>query len=204
MNPVKQNRRTLWVLSGVAVLMFGFGFALIPLYDFICDITGLNGKTGRTDVASVAQAEVDESRWVTVEFMGHSNSGLPWTFKPTQAKLRVHPGITTLATYRVTNTAQETITGQAVPSVVPNQAAPHFKKIECFCFTQQTLAPGETRDMPVRFVVNSKLSKRVDTITLSYAFFNTDKASARKYSSDPVVVEHDQEMDHSLHTQHGG
>ena len=190
-NLKRVNRRTLLRLGVVAIAMFGFGYALVPLYDLICDITGLNGKTGRVDAANVQAAEVDQSRWITVEFTGHTTSGLPWEFRPLQKKMRVHPGETAVANYYVSNNTDETITGQAVPSVVPGRAAPYFKKIECFCFSQQTLAPREAKEMPVRFVVDAKISSRVDTITLSYAFFNTDKASAKKYGGDSMAVNHD-------------
>ena len=145
----------------------------------------------RVDAASVQAGEVDQSRWITVEFTGHTTSGLPWEFRPLQKKMRVHPGETAVANYYVRNNTDEPITGQAVPSVVPGRAAPYFKKIECFCFSQQTLAPREAKEMPVRFVVDAKISSRVDTITLSYAFFNTDKASAKKYGGDSMAVNHD-------------
>lgn len=204
MNPATANKRTLVKLSLVAVAMFGFGYALIPLYDLLCDITGINGKTGRTDAVAAAKADVDTSRWVTVEFTGQSTSGLPWEFKPMQHKMKVHPGETVVAMYYARNTSNEVITGQAIPSVVPNRAAPHFKKTECFCFTQQTLQPGESKEMPVRFVVNAKLPQMVETITLSYAFFNTDKVSAKKYGGASLADSDDGHHDHSQHVTHGG
>lgn len=165
--------------------MFAFGYALVPLYDVLCQVTGLNGKTGQAE-AAVADRAVVEDRWVTVEFTGNSMSGLPWEFRPAQKSMRVRPGALSVALYEARNTADETITGQAVPSVAPNQAAMHFKKIECFCFSQQTLKAGETRQMPVRFVVNPGLPKDITTVTLSYAFFNTDRHSARKYGGAPA------------------
>lgn len=174
----KANRRTGWRLALVVVGMFAFGYALVPLYSVICQVTGLNGKTGRAEAVS---GPVDDSRWVTVQFTGSSMSGLPWKFQPLQKSVRVHPGEVAEIYYEARNPTGEVITAQAVPSLAPNEAALHFKKIECFCFTRQTLKPGETRKMPVRFFVESSLAKNVNTVTLSYAFFNVDKVSAKKY-----------------------
>jgi cytochrome c oxidase assembly protein subunit 11 len=155
----QSNRRTGLKLMGVALGMFVFGYALVPLYDVLCDATGLNGKTGR--VEAVATGKVDATRWVTVEFTGNSMSGLPWEFGPQKKTVRVHPGEVTVAYYEARNTANETITGQAVPSVAPGTAAAHFKKIECFCFSQQQLEAGEQKLMPIRFVVSADLVVRV-------------------------------------------
>ncbi|MDH5648522.1 MAG: cytochrome c oxidase assembly protein [Gammaproteobacteria bacterium] len=190
----KANNRTLAILATVALLMFGFGYALVPLYDLICDVTGLNGKTGRTDVASAEAQNVDATRRVKVEFTGHTDSGLPWDFRPLVKKMEVTPGKLTLVKYYARNTGAEAITGQAVPSVAPNKAATYFKKVECFCFSEQTLQPGEEKEMPVRFIVDARLAQEVDTITLSYAFFNTDKVSARKYGGKEMAPNH--EHDH--------
>jgi len=190
------NRRLGLKLGVTAVLMFGFGFALVPLYDVFCEIAGLNGKTGRVEAEAVASTRVDNSRRVTVEFTGNAAHGLPWEFRPLVHKLDVHPGETLVVNYYVRNTTNETITGQAVPSVAPGRAAAYFKKIECFCFSNQTLAPGEAREMPVRFVVMPELAKEVETITLSYAFFNTDKAQAKRFGGDAVEDAH-------AHHQHG-
>jgi cytochrome c oxidase assembly protein subunit 11 len=190
----QNNRRTVWRLSAVALCMFVFGYALVPLYDVLCEVTGLNGKTGRAE-AKVA-GKIDETRWVTVEFTGNSMSGLPWEFAPQQKTLRVHPGEVAVVYYQARNTAAESITGQAVPSVAPGTAAAHFKKIECFCFSQQQLKAGELKKMPVRFVVSTDLPKEVSTVTLSYAFFNADQVSAKKYGgSAPAVAGHEHHAD---------
>ena len=189
------NRRVSLKLAGVALGMFVFGYALVPLYDVICDVTGLNGKTGRAE--ATVRDKVDQDRWVTVEFTGNSMSGLPWEFRSLQKSMRVHPGEVAVAYYEARNTAGEAITGQAVPSVAPNRAATHFKKIECFCFSQQLLKAGENRKMPVRFVVSTDLPKEVGTVTLSYAFFNADQLSAKKYGgSAPEVASHEHHTDH--------
>jgi cytochrome c oxidase assembly protein subunit 11 len=199
------NRRLALKLAGVTLVMFAFGYALSPMYDVMCKAFGLNGKTGRTDVQTVAAEPVDLSRTVTVEFTGLATSGLPWEFEPLTKKLELHPGETREVKYLVRNLAQEEITGQAIPSVTPGESAPHFKKIECFCFTRQTLKPGETREMPVRFVVDAGLDKDVQTITLSYSFFNIDKASAQKYGGTSLAQagEHAEHHDH-VHPAPGG
>jgi len=192
------NRRLALKLAGVTLAMFAFGYALSPMYDVMCRALGLNGKTGRTDAQTVAAQPVDMSRTVTVEFTGLATSGLPWEFKPLTKKMELHPGETHEVKYLVSNLAQEEITGQAIPSVTPGESAPHFKKIECFCFTRQTLKPGETREMPVRFVVDAGLDQDVHTITLSYSFFNTDKISAQKYGGAALA----QGEDHAAHQGH--
>lgn len=190
------NRRLALKLGVVTLAMFGFGFALSPMYDLMCKSFGLNGKTGRIEEQAAAQT-VDESRTVTVEFTGLATSGLPWEFKPMVKKMEVHPGETMEVKYLVSNLAREEITGQAIPSVAPGISAAHFKKIECFCFTQQTLKPGETREMPVRFVVDAGLDKDVQTITLSYSFFNTNKLSAKKYGGDALAQGEDHAAQHA-------
>lgn len=199
-NAERANRRVGLKLAGVALGMFVFGYALVPLYDVICEVTGLNGKTGRVE-ATVGD-KVDRERWVTVEFTGNSMSGLPWEFQALQKSMRVHPGEVAVAYYQARNTAGEAITGQAVPSVAPNKAATHFKKIECFCFSQQQLKAGEYKKMPVRFVVSADLPKDVSTVTLSYAFFNADQLSAKKYGGNaPGVASHEH---HSAHGHAAG
>lgn len=200
-NSSEQNniRRTGLKLVAVALAMFAFGYALVPLYSVICEVTGLNGKTGR--VQASASGGVDSSRWVTVEFTGNSMDGLPWEFGPEQKSMRVHPGASMVAYYQARNISAEAITGQAVPSVAPNKAAAHFKKIECFCFTRQTLKPKESRQMPVRFVVDANLPRTVNTVTLSYAFFNADPASAKKFGGHaPALATHD----HAAHEHAAG
>lgn len=195
-NVQRANRRIGLKLAGVAVGMFVFGYALVPLYDVFCDVTGLNGKTGRVEAA--VGGKTDKERWVTVEFTGNSMGGLPWEFQPLQKSVRVHPGEVAVAYYEARNTAAEAITGQAVPSVAPNKAATYFKKIECFCFTQQQLKAGEKKLMPVQFVVSADLPREVGTVTLSYAFFNADQVSAKKYGggSAPAGAGHEH---HSAH-----
>ena len=162
-------------LAIVPVLMFGFGFALVPIYDVICDITGLNGKTGRIQAAEVDPTRVDESRTIEVSFLATTTSGLPWTFEPLVKKMEVHPGQVYEALYRVRSSSADKTLGQAIPSVSPGLAAQHFNKTECFCFTQQALEGYETRDMPLRFVVGSDIPQNINEITLSYTFFSQEQ-----------------------------
>lgn len=159
----------------IPVLMFGFGFALVPLYDVFCEITGLNGKTGRVEAASVDQKQVDSTRTVSVKFLANSGNGLPWKFEPVVTEMEVHPGQVYEAMYRVSSRTDKTTVGQAVPSVSPTAASLHFNKTECFCFSKQELAPRETRDMPLRFVINHELPQEIIEVTLSYTFFNIEK-----------------------------
>jgi len=162
-------------LAMIPVLMFGFGFALVPLYNVFCDVTGLNGKTGRIEAAEVDANAVDTSRTIQVSFLTSTASGLPWSFEPLKDKMEIHPGQVYEAMFRVRSSSAQKTHGQAVPSVSPGLAASHFNKTECFCFTQQTLDGYETRDMPVRFVVDGGISKNIDQITLSYTFFSRDQ-----------------------------
>nr|WP_240794427.1 cytochrome c oxidase assembly protein [Azoarcus sp. DD4] len=162
------NRRLLWRLGLAAVVMFGFGFSLVPFYEKICEVTGINNLL-KADAALV-NSQVDASRSVLIQFDANLHD-LPWQFQPRQRSVTVHPGELVRIDYEVTNTRAETITGQAVPSYGPQVAGQYFRKMDCFCFTQQTLAPGEQRVMPVVFVVDPELPADVTTITLSYTFF---------------------------------
>ena len=198
------NTRLTRKLFLTAIAMFGFGFALIPLYDVFCQITGLNGKTSRIDVQAAQEQPVDETRWVNVEFVANVSNGMPWEFKPTQTRMRVHPGAVNTTVYYARNTTAEAITGQAVPSVAPGKAGAHFKKLECFCFDRQVLQAGEAKQMPVRFIVDRKLAPEVQTVTLSYTFFNVDAASAKKYGGPQPVAVPSGEHDHSAHAAEAG
>jgi cytochrome c oxidase assembly protein subunit 11 len=162
-------------LAIIPLLMFGFGFALVPLYDVFCDITGLNGKTGRVEASEISTDLVDRSRIIEVRFLANTNTGLPWSFEPLVKKMEVHPGQVYEAVYRVRSASARKTLGQAVPSVSPGLAAQHFNKTECFCFTQQELEARETRDMPIRFIVDTDISEDIEQITLSYTFFSLDK-----------------------------
>ena len=167
------NRRTVAKLVLATCVMFSFGYALVPLYNVFCTITGLNGKTGRLTEAQAASLPVDASRSITIEFVTSVDAQMPWDFKPLVNKVVVHPGVETQVEFEVHNWDVGSINGQAVPSVAPNTVAKYFKKTECFCFTQQTLAAGETRRMPVRFIVDARLPPEVTVLTLGYTFFQS-------------------------------
>jgi len=163
-------------LALVPVVMFVLGFfGLPPLYNAFCDITGLNGKTGRIEAAEAAADKVDTSRTIVVRFLATTAAGLPWTFEPLVKKLEIHPGQVYEAKFRVHSSSADPTLGQAIPSVAPSPAASHFNKTECFCFTQQSLEGYETRDMPVKFIVDNRIPDGINQITLSYTFFSRDQ-----------------------------
>ena len=174
-----ENRRMLGKLALVAGLMFGFGYALVPMYRAICEalnvniLTGGELQQGRDWKAAAAKqslnTQVDLTRTITVEF--DANARGPWDFKPALRSLQVHPGEIATVMYEFRNMQNRTMSAQAIPSYAPQQASPHFNKLECFCFNQYTLAPGESKSWPVVFVIDPKLPKDVGTITLSYTFF---------------------------------
>lgn len=174
----RSNVRMALRLGLVALFMAGFGFAMVPLYDVICRWTGLNGKTNTVAAVVNKNTQVDFSRLVNVEFLSHSMPGVGLQFKPEAFSIRIHPGEISRMNYVIKNTSNKTFVGQAVPSVTPAVAAQYFEKLECFCFSQQTFAPGETRTMPVVFVVNPAMSRDLGTVTLSYTFFEAIKAKS--------------------------
>ncbi|MBS1226985.1 MAG: cytochrome c oxidase assembly protein CtaG/Cox11 [Proteobacteria bacterium] len=177
-SPERSHRSLLVKLLLVVALFFAFGFALVPLYDAFCLATGLNGKTARAPSIGVGglarqapSSTIDRSRVVTVEFTGTVMPGLPWEMTPLTDRLDLHPGELHQARFRVHNRSNQAIVGQAIPSVSPGLAAQHFEKLDCFCFAQQTLAAGETRDLPLTFIVKPQIDPDIRTITLAYAFF---------------------------------
>jgi cytochrome c oxidase assembly protein subunit 11 len=174
----KRNGLMLRKLAIMAVLMFGFGYALVPFYERLCEVTGINNLTQRDAKAEsfAKNTQVDLSRTVTVEF--DANSRGPWTFKPERSSLEIHPGELVTVKYNITNNEPRAMAGQAIPSYAPQQSAQYFHKVECFCFKQQALPARETREFPVVFVVDPKLPSDVHTITLSYTFFEVPGAAA--------------------------
>lgn len=159
-------RKLLWMLLGSLL----FAFALVPIYDVLCEMTGLNGKT-KNSAAVLAEAKVDESRWVTVQFTTNVMPGLGWNFYPKQSSIKMHPGQIETVAFVAKNTTNQVVIGRAIPSISPGIAAANLKKIECFCFVNQALKPGEEKEMPLRFFVSPQLPKDVSDMTLSYAFF---------------------------------
>jgi cytochrome c oxidase assembly protein subunit 11 len=172
--------KTVAKLCLIVVGMFGFGFALVPLYDVLCDITGLGGRTGGEYTYDPASMQRDSSRLIRVNFITNTNAGMPWRFWSESGGVRVHPGELKEVNFYVTNTTNRRMVGQAIPSVVPFKAAAHFHKTECFCFNSQVLEPGETMEMPMRFIVGPDLPRNVESISLSYALFDiTEMADAQ-------------------------
>jgi len=176
-----QNAKMLGKLAVVAVGMFAFGYALIPLYRTICEVTGINVLSraeldvpGTSAPVAPANTQVDTSRTLTVEF--EANARGVWEFKPAVRSVQVHPGELATVMYEFRNVQPRRVVAQAIPSYAPGQAAPHFHKLQCFCFQQHTLEPGESKQWPVAFVIDPKLSKDVKTITLSYTFFEVGGA----------------------------
>ena len=168
------NARLVKRLLLAVTAMFGFGFAMVPLYNVFCDLTGLNGKVGgRVEAVGV---EADLNRTVMVEFVANLNQTMPWEFRPEVSRMEVHPGKVYRTSFYAQNRTDRIMVGQAIPSVTPGTAAQHFKKTECFCFTEQQFAAGEGRDMPVMFMVDPELPDDVPVVTLSYTFFDKEKA----------------------------
>jgi cytochrome c oxidase assembly protein subunit 11 len=168
------NRRMLGKLVVVAAAMFGFGYALVPMYKAICDALGVNilslgeGRSAQ-QIDAAKNTQVDTSRSVTIEF--DANARGPWEFKPASNSVQVHPGQLATVIYEFRNVQNRTMVAQAIPSYAPHQAASHFNKLECFCFAEHRLKPGESKQWPVTFVIDPKLPKDVTTVTLSYTFF---------------------------------
>jgi cytochrome c oxidase assembly protein subunit 11 len=194
-----ENIKMVGKLAVVTAGMFAFGYALIPIYKHICEMTGINilslserqvpgGGTAGKDVKVPSNSQVDLTRTITVEF--DANARGPWKFKPQQASLQVHPGQLATVMYEFQNVQDRRMAAQAIPSYAPAQASAHFNKLECFCFQQYTLEPGEKRQWPVAFVIDPKLSKDVKTITLSYTFFEvggkTPPAPESTVRAEPV------------------
>jgi cytochrome c oxidase assembly protein subunit 11 len=189
----RENIRMVRKLAVIAVAMFAFGYALVPLYKAICEMTGINILALGEQAIPGAKAtvpsntQVDTSRTITVEF--DANSRGPWEFKPAQRSVQVHPGELMTVVYEFQNTQNRRMAAQAIPSYAPQQATAHFNKLECFCFNQYTLEPGEKKSWPVVFYIDPKLSKDVTTITLSYTFFEVGgKTPAAPVAAVPLDV----------------
>ncbi len=178
MNEKPDNLATFLRVGVIAVAMFGFGYLLVPLYDVFCEITGLNGKTGRVDEQAVVDRYTpDTSRTVKVQFVANNNLGMPWQFGPVEATMEVHPGKVYTTAFTAHNPTTRDMIGQAVPSVAPGKASRYFNKTECFCFDQQPLAAGETKEMPIRFIVDPNMPRDVETLTLAYTVFDVTRVA---------------------------
>jgi cytochrome c oxidase assembly protein subunit 11 len=176
--PASRANRTLLIkLVVVAIGMFGFGFALVPFYYQICAVTGINNVVEQD---AVGNTQVDRSRVITIEFDTNVRDHMPWRFIPEKNKMQIHPGELAQVMYKVENQSGRDMVGQAIPSYGPGRAGRYFKKLECFCFTQQRFRAGEVREMPVLFAIDKDLPQEITTITLSYSFFEVNGTDENK------------------------
>lgn len=184
-NNYKTNR-LVFILLLCSLAMFGFGFALVPIYDVLCKGLGINGKTGGQESLAAVSA-IDYSRTITVQFVATNNERLPWKFYPMQRSIEVHPGQNTRVAYFAQNQTQNNMVVQAIPSVTPSRAAKYLRKTECFCFTQQTLKGHESMEMPLIFHIDRDLPADINTVTLSYTLFDvTGKQQKQSVSKDKI------------------
>ncbi|OIN24299.1 cytochrome c oxidase assembly protein [Vibrio barjaei] len=176
----KSNKKLVTWLSVAVIGMFGFGFALVPLYDIMCEALGINGKTNTVSAVQPVGMRADISRTIRIEFMAHINPDMPWTFKPETIYLDVHPGEVIQTAYLAKNNASQSLIGQAVPSVSPGTGAAYFNKIECFCFNHQPLDANGEAEMPLIFYIEPDIPESIHTLTLSYTLYNiTSNASVQ-------------------------
>ncbi|NWN92071.1 cytochrome c oxidase assembly protein [Marinobacter adhaerens] len=183
--PRRSNLRVIgWCLSGV-VGMFAFGFALVPLYDVFCDITGINGKTnGRYESTEGSVADMERS--VKVQFLAQNGPGMPWVFRPVARSIEVHPGEATTVNFYAKNPTGQDMVGQAVPSLSPSEGTLYFHKTECFCFNQQPLAAGQSTEMPLVFIVDPDLPDHITKLTLSYTLYDQGEPQAAAITKTTV------------------
>ena len=175
----KANQRTLKKTLLVVVAMFGFGYALVPMYNALCQALGVNGQTANVTAETLSKVGVDESRLVTVELNTMVNSRLPWAFKSEVQSIKVHPGKVTRVDYEIVNQSNDKIVGQAIHSVMPTEATTYFKTAQCFCYTQQTLKPNEKKKLAVVFMVDPRIPNDIKTLILSYNFLRADKFAGK-------------------------
>lgn len=192
MTEEKKNQKLVIKLVLAVVLMFGFAFALVPLYDVFCDVTGFNGKTGGQVVEEEGDQAIvaDKTRVIKVQFLSMNNEGANVRFEPKQTSVSVHPGEVKEVFYLVTNLTDREMVTQSVPSVAPLEAAEYLKKIECFCFKQQTIAVGETKEMPLKFFIDKGLPAEISKLSLNYTIFDI---------TEPKENDDLSKQDHSAH-----
>jgi len=183
----KGAKRTLRKLIIAVPLMFAFGFALVPLYDVFCEVTGLNGKVFQSEHSD--NLLTDEGRSIALQFISTNNENMPWTFKPSKQVMKIETGKYHTATFYVKNTTNKRMVAQAVPSVAPSNAAAHLKKLECFCFEQQELMPGEEANLPVRLLVSNDLPSNIKNIILSYTIFDITEYDDEVLAMNETSVE---------------
>jgi cytochrome c oxidase assembly protein subunit 11 len=192
------------LLACLAAGMFGFAYALVPLYEIVCELVGVNGRTTSAPVAAAPEATPAEDRMVTVQFLAHVNKGMPWEFRPTEKELRVRIGEVYTTHYYARNRSSRPVRGQAVPSVAPSPAAPHLKKVECFCFTEQRLDAGADMEMPVLFFIEPDLPQDVRTMSLSYSLFRLPDPDTPPASHEQHIHEgpHEHGYEHGHEQEH--
>ncbi len=178
-NLAEKNKRLVRKLVIIVLLMFGFGYALVPIYDVFCDITGINGKTNKTAANEIVY-KIDKNREITVEFMTALNESAPILFKSELKQIKVHPGQYYTVNFYAENKTNKPMVAQAIPSISPGLTAEYFIKTECFCFLEQTFKANEGRTMPVRFVIDPALPDKYRRITLAYTFFDNTEKSVKK------------------------
>ena len=182
----RSSKKLIGILALVCVGMFGFGYALVPLYNVLCDTLGINGKTNASQQAE--SKVVDNSRVVRVQFLANKNANLPWEFRAEKNTMDVHPGETKKLSFYAKNDTDRQMTIQAIPSVTPGRAARHLKKTECFCFTQQTFKAHQAMDMPLLFHIDTKLPKDIKELTLSYTLFEVKHPTKDKPSKQKGMI----------------
>lgn len=191
----KPHQRTVILFATIALLMFGFGYALVPLYNVFCNVFGFNGRNEaidngtynpRAEAARVLKEGVDITRTVTVQFIASENKDLPWEFRPMTGSIDVHPGEVTQVKFFAKNLSNKTVVARAVPSMRPSEGVKYFTKMECFCFNNQVFKPGEVKEMPLIFIVNRNLPKKIERLTQAYTFFDT-KLSAESVADVKAV-----------------
>ncbi|CAH0528936.1 cytochrome c oxidase assembly protein [Vibrio hippocampi] len=182
------HKRLISLLCLSVIAMFGFGFALVPLYDIMCEALGINGKTNTISAVQPVGMQPDKSRTVNVEFMAHINPDMPWLFKPKTVTMQVHPGEVVQTAYLATNLSQSSLIGQAVPSVSPGLGASYFNKIECFCFNHQPLQAQQSTEMPLIFYIELDIPDSIHTLTLSYTLYNLSSQQQASVKIAPSFV----------------
>ncbi len=187
----RKNRRTTLLLSALVLAMFGFGFALVPLYGLFCQFTGTQSIAQRSEVgkaevgkATPSASQADTNRWVTVKFDTRVNPNLPWEFTAPTTRMRVHPGQIYRVDFHARNRSHAEVTGQAIPSVAPWQATPYFSKLECFCFNKQKLDGSQKAIMPLQFMVSTELPQEINSLTLSYNFMRLKEGESGDQESE--------------------
>ena len=191
------GKKTIKMLSLAVLGMFFFSFALVPPYDVFCEVTGLNGKIDLSPTR-IVESDISEGRDITVQFVSHNNEEMPWAFKPSEDNIQVKTGKYHTATFYVKNTTNKRMVAQAIPSVAPSNAAAHLKKLECFCFEKQELAPGEEALLPVRLIFDDELPSSINSVVLSYTIFDVTDYNDIEFAQHDSEHHANHEMEPSI------